>query len=217
MEFVFRHEDELPFRPGQFISVQVGMDEQNNPILRSYSLASSPERRGELVLILRLLHEGPGSRFFAALRQGDTLRFTGPMGFFVNELSHPGDAIYAATGTGIAPLGPMVEETLRRNEPGKVLLFWGLRGEDDIFWEDRLGELSRGGRLVYRRYLSQAGPAYAGPRGRICAPILEQLSSWVKPTFYLCGNGSMIEELKGALVARGIDRKKQIRTEAFFD
>ena len=37
------------------------------------------------------------------------------------------------------------------------------------------------------------------------------------PTFYLVGNGAMITELKRELIARGVNRKLQIRTEAFFD
>jgi len=37
------------------------------------------------------------------------------------------------------------------------------------------------------------------------------------PTFYLVGNGAMIADAKRALMDRGVDRKRQIRTEAFFD
>jgi hypothetical protein len=44
--------------------------------------------------------------------------------------------------------------------------------------------------------------------------VLPQL---VSPTFYLVGNGAMISDVKRELMARGIDRKRQIRTEAFFD
>ena len=47
--------------------------------------------------------------------------------------------------------------------------------------------------------------------------ILEQLPNLAAPTFYLVGNGAMITELKRELVERGVNRRKQIRTEAFFD
>ncbi len=237
-EFVFSHDEDLPFRPGQFISVQVGIDEQGNPILRSYSLASPPERKGEFVLILSMnpaaaapaaaavpasaadLNAGPGSAFFAGLGQGDTIRFTGPMGFFVNDLSHPGDVVYAATGTGIAPILPMVQETLRRPEPGRVLLYWGVRHQADVFWEAEFRALAENDpqrRLTWQRHLSRPDPGYAGPCGRITGPLLAALPTLQKPIFYLCGNGHMIDEVKAALVARGVDRKRQVRTEAFFD
>lgn len=217
-EFVFAHDEpELTFRPGQFISTQVGTDELGNPVLRSYSIASPPERRGELVLILRLVENGVGSQFFDALKPGDSIRFTGPMGFFVNELEHPGEAIYIATGTGIAPFFPMLEETLRRPESGRVHLFWGLRNEQDLFGQDELAALTaRHPRFSMGIYLSQP-QGFARLRGRVNGPVLELLPSLKAPTFYMCGNGQMIEELKSALVARGVNRKRQIRTEAFFD
>lgn len=217
-EFVFAHDEpELTFRPGQFISTQVGLDAEGNPVLRSYSLASPPERRGELVLILRLVENGIGSQYFDALRPGDSLRFTGPMGFFVNELEHPGEAVYVATGTGVAPFFPMIDETLRRPETGRVLLFWGLRSEQDLFGHDELSTLAaRHPRFSAAIYLSQP-QGFARLRGRVTGPVLELLPSLKAPTFYLCGNGQMIEELKAGLVDRGVNRKRQIRTEAFFD
>lgn len=225
-EFVFALESppgslpgsaELRFRPGQFISVTVGKDGDNNPILRSYSIASPPERRGELCLVLRLVQGGIGSQFFDGLRAGDRITFTGPMGFFVNELSHSGDIVYVATGTGIAPILPMIEEVLRRSEPGRVTLFWGLRREADLFYQDELAALAtRHPRFASHVYLSQPQGFYR-LRGRVTGPVLELLPSLREPTFYLCGNGQMIEEMKAALIDRGVSRKRQIRSEAFFD
>jgi ferredoxin-NADP reductase len=208
---------ELRFRPGQFISVTIGTDADNNPILRSYSVASPPERRGELVLVLRRVEGGVGSAYFDALRPGDTIRFTGPMGFFVNELSHSGDVVYVATGTGIAPFLPMIDEVLRRPEAGKVQLFWGLRSEQDVFYQDELTALAtRHPRFSYQVYLSRPH-GFSRLRGRVTGPVLEILPSLRDPTFYLCGNGQMIDEVKEGLIARGVSRKRQIRTEAFFD
>jgi ferredoxin-NADP reductase len=46
---------------------------------------------------------------------------------------------------------------------------------------------------------------------------LQEAPSLASPTYYLVGNGAMIAEIKTALVAAGVDRRKQIRTEAFFD
>jgi ferredoxin-NADP reductase len=142
------------------------------------------------------------------------------MGFFVNELAHPGDVVYVATGTGIAPILPMLDETLRRpTETGRVYLYWGLRNERDQFFQEELGALcARHPRFSSHIYFSQPqGMAFARLIGRINGPVLELLPALRSPTFYLCGNGKMIEEVKEALVGRGVNRKRQIRTEAFFD
>lgn len=223
VEFVLRTAEELTFRPGQFISVNVGQDERGDAILRSYSIASPPWRRGELALVLRMIEGGAGSAFFGRLREGQPVRFTGPMGYFVNELAHPGDVVYVATGTGIAPLYPMALEALSRPETGRVLLHWGVRHEEDRFWLRELSALRDGpGRKAeVQIHLSQprtAGPAsWSGLRGRVVGPVLDELPRLRAPTFYLCGNGAMIAEVKASLQARGVDRKRQIRTEAFFD
>jgi ferredoxin-NADP reductase len=189
--------------------------------LRSYSIASPPQRRGELSLVVRLVPGGVASERFRRLEPGQGLQFTGPMGFFVNELAHSGDIVYVATGTGIAPIVPMVQEALERpaasDGDGKLHLYWGLRSEEDLFYRDELTALTaRHPRLTCQIYLSQPQGFYR-PRGRVSGPVLELLPSLRSPTFYLCGNGQMIEELKSGLVGRGVQRKRQIRTEAFFD
>lgn len=219
VEFVLGHDEpELSFRPGQFLSIRVGTDADDNPILRSYSIASPPERRGELLLVLRMIDGGIGSTFFEALKPGDPIGFTGPMGFFVNELEHRGDAVYVATGTGIAPMLPMIEETLARPETGRVHLFWGLRNQDDLFWQEELQQLAdRNPRFASQIYLSQPRSGWTRNPGYVTGPLIELLPSLRAPTFYLCGNGHMITDVKAALTSRGVERKRQIRTEAFFE
>src|SRR5439155_4356964 len=90
---------ELTWRPGQFVSVTCGHQPDGLPILRSYTIASSP---GEphLLLVLKLVAGGEASEWFRRLSVGDEVRFTGPMGFFVLDLAHAGDVVIGATGTG---------------------------------------------------------------------------------------------------------------------
>lgn len=206
----------LNFRPGQFISVRVGLDEWQNAMLRSYSIASWPGEN-TLRLILRLVPDGPGTRFFSVLRPFETMQFTGPMGFFVNELGHPGDVVYVATGTGIAAIAPMLAQTLAEHQTGQVHLLWGLRHEQDLFYQAEIEALAaQHPHFCAQVFLSQ--PRGGWPRiGRVVAPLVELVPKLIQPTFYLCGNGQMIEECKAALKTCGIDRKRQIRTEAFFD
>src|SRR5262249_14513939 len=131
---------QLTWRPGQFVSLTCGHGPDGQPVLRSYSLASLPGA-GTMRLVLKLVPGGAASEWFRALAPGSPVRFTGPMGFFVLELSHPGDLVFVATGTGIAPIVPMIDQALARDEPGRVFLFWGLRQESDLFWQEELAAL----------------------------------------------------------------------------
>ena len=219
VEYVLRPVDEeqpIKFRPGQFVSVRVGEDGDGNHVLRSYSIASSPGTN-ELSLILKLIAGGPGSEFFKTLQIGQRVQFTGPMGFFVLDLQHAGDVVFGITGVGITPILPMLEELARREEKGRIVLFWGNRHAQDLFWLDELADLQRRcPRLRVEIFLTGDAPSWTGRRGRITQAVLDELPSFDKPVFYLVGNGAMIRELKAALVERGVDRKRQIRNEAFF-
>jgi ferredoxin-NADP reductase len=148
---------------------------------------------------------------------GTDVPMTGPHGFFVLSAQHPGDVVFGATGTGVAPVLPMLRELEGRNEPGRRLLYWGLRQESDLFVVPEVEAMCQATATELFVHLSRPGEAWTGLRGRITTPILDALPGLAKPTFYLVGNGHMISELKSKLVAAGVDRKKQIRTEAFFD
>src|SRR5262245_27180385 len=78
--FVFQVEspEGLTFRPGQFLSLNVGQDEKGHQVRRSYSLASPPGRIPEFSFLIKLNGGGPGSRFFKDVREGALIDMTGP-------------------------------------------------------------------------------------------------------------------------------------------
>jgi ferredoxin-NADP reductase len=206
----------LAWRAGQFLSIRCGAADAADPARRSYSIASSPLEKDRFDLLVKLLPQGVGSELFASLRPGDPIHFTGPMGFFVNDLQHAGDAVYCATGTGIAAALPMIEETLARpNETGRVLFYWGMRSEEELYWIERLTRLEHP-RFSHQICLSRPSPAWSGARGRINGHVIAALPQLVKPVFYLVGNGDMVRDLKAALLAEKVDRKRQIRQEIFY-
>jgi ferredoxin-NADP reductase len=218
--FALQSPSSLSFRAGQFVTLSVGKDAAGRDLRRSYSLASTSPGTS-LRLLLRLVPGGLGSHFFEQLTVGDQVAMTGPHGFFVLDEQHAGDIVIAATGTGIAPVLPMMAElaAVAATPPPRILVHWGLRQQSDLFIVDEIAAAcaAAGAQLSIHLSRPQPEPAWAGAQGRIIAPVLAALPGLRHPTFYLVGNGAMIEELKRELVARGINRKKQIRTEAFFD
>jgi CDP-4-dehydro-6-deoxyglucose reductase len=207
----------LVFNAGQFVSLAVGRDQNGRDIRRSFSIASRSDQGQSLRFIVKIVPGGPASEYFMRLSLGATVEMTGPHGFFQLVEQHPGDVVFAATGTGLAAVLPMLAELAERPEPGRLMLYWGLRAEEDLFRADEAAAACAAAGAEFHTYLSRPSDAWRGLRGRITAPILDRYPSLHAPTFYLVGNGAMIEELKKALVARGVDRKRHIRTEAFFD
>jgi CDP-4-dehydro-6-deoxyglucose reductase, E3 len=207
----------LGFRAGQFVTLAVGKDAAGRDVRRSYSIASRSDQPHQLRFIIRIMTGGIGSDFFAALPIGAAIEMTGPHGFFVLDDAHAGDVVFAATGTGLAALLPMLAELAARPEGGRRTVYWGLRRESDLFVPEEVEQACAAAGATLLTYLSQPSAAWPGRRGRITSAILDAFPTFRAPTFYLVGNGAMIQELKRGLIERGVERKKQIRTEAFFE
>lgn len=207
----------LPFHGGQFVTLAVGRDAEGRPVRRSYSIASPSDEGSRLRFLVKLNTGGPAADFFAQLPIGAAVDMTGPHGFFVLDADHAGDVVFAATGTGLAPILPMMAELAKRPAGGRRLLFWGVRREEDLFVVDEVQAICKHAGCELKLFLSQPSAAWTGLRGRITEPVLAALPDLQRPTFYLCGNGAMIKDLKTALIGAGVERKRQIRTEAFFD
>jgi CDP-4-dehydro-6-deoxyglucose reductase, E3 len=223
LSFAMRSPERLVFRAGQFVSLAAvpGEPTAAADVLprRSYSIASQSDAGDVLRFIIRVIPEGKASAYLMSLPLGAQIAMTGPHGFFVLDPVHHGDIVFAATGTGIAAVMPMLGELAARPaaERKRTIVYWGLRQQADIFARDEIEALAARAGATLATHLTAPGPAWSGGRGRITPAVLDRLPELVAPTFYLVGNGAMITELKRELVSRGVNRKTHIRTEAFFD
>jgi len=221
LAFTMRSPERLVFRAGQFVSIAVPSAAPAGEAVprRSYSIASQSDAGDVLRFIIRVIPEGKASDYLMELPLGTQVNMTGPHGFFVLDGAHTGDIVFAATGTGVAAVMPMLGELARRPpaERGRATVFWGLRQEADIFARQEIERLAAGANAELSIHLTAPGPDWTGGRGRITPALLDRLPRFQAPTFYLVGNGAMITELKRELISRGVNRKTQIRTEAFFD
>lgn len=218
LRFALGEPPRLAFRAGQFVTIIIGHDAAGETIKRSYSIASPSSEGESLRFIVRLIQGGPAAAFLGDLAPGAAVAMTGPHGFFVLDDRHPGHVVFAVTGTGIAPVIPMLYELAAQASSAarRVDVFWGARHAGDLVPRADVETACRAAGAALRIQLTQPPPGWSEGAGRIVGPVLDALPALASPTFYLCGNGAMIEELKTSLVARGVDRKKQIRTEAFF-
>ena len=229
LSFTMRSPERLVFRGGQFVSLALPSGDgaegaAGSTPRRSYSIASQSDAGEVLRFIIRVIPEGKASDYLMSLPLRTAVNMTGPHGFFVLEPAHAGDIVFAATGTGIAAVMPMLGELARagttpaeRGSGSRIVVFWGLRQQSDIFALDEIRALAAAAGAELAIHLTAPGPDWTGGRGRITPALLDRLPRLTAPTFYLVGNGAMITEVKRELTSRGVNRKTQIRTEAFFD
>ena len=196
---------EIEFRPGQFISFEIRVEGKPHPLTRAYSIASPPSVRDRITLVFNRVDHGPGSRFLFGLKVGDRVQFKGPAGNFRLRDDGARDLLFVATGTGIAPLRSMLFAQLSRETTPTVTLFWGLRSQRDMYYQQELEQLAtRHPNFHYVTALSRPEPGWSGETGRVTSLVSDRVEGVGNLAVYLCGNGGMIEDVTNWLRTKGL-------------
>ena len=194
----------IDFMPGQFVSFEVPRRNSSLPATRPYSIASSPNQRVAIQLVLNRVSGGPGSEYLFGLQQGDCTSFKGPAGTFVLRDS-PRDLLFVATGTGIAPIRSMLQVLAEASSSRTITLFWGLRSERDLYYQDELNSLrERLPRFSFVTTLSQPSTLWRGATGYVTPLVDAHVTDVANLEVFLCGNGSMIRDVRDMLRGKGL-------------
>lgn len=183
------------FRSGQFVVVKVGEN-----LYRSYSVASTPQTLPHWEIVIDTSPDGPGSRYFGSLKEGEVVQTTTPRGIFTLEDDGAECMVLGATGCGIASIKPMTEELLNKSGQ-EIYLLWGLRFEEDLFFIDLLESWKeKYPNFHYEVVLSKPGGGWSGKKGHITEHLEEYLKGQYpkKISVYLCGSGEMIKDVQDA-------------------
>ena len=98
----------------------------------------------------------------------------------------------------------------------KYRLFFGIRTESDIYYKNQLDQIaSELPDFKYWYVLSRASDSWTGKRGYVQNHLSELNYKEIPTTFYLCGNGAMIKDVKHQLIEIDQKKKKNIWAEAF--
>jgi CDP-4-dehydro-6-deoxyglucose reductase, E3 len=205
----------ISFKPGQFISFEVPKKGFPVPVVRPYSIASPSSQGNRLTLLFNLVADGPGSTYLYSLRVGDQITFKGPAGSFWLKDDATRDLLFVATGTGIAPIRSMIAAQLERGTAQAVTLFWGLRNQRDLYYQEEFDALSQQfPKFSFVTTLSRPEKGWTGATGRVTALVQDRVISVCNLAVYLCGNGGMIQEVTALVQARGLC---PIHKEKYYD
>lgn len=205
----------LPFLAGQYVSIKVSPE----GLRRSYSMCSSPAIDHGFHLLLDLSPAGVGSKYMESLKFGDQIEMIAPMGVFVvDHQKVPVDApmVFIATGAGITPLYSMIlDELQNRQSTRPMVLYWGMRYVQELFWLDELRQLAvTFPNFQFHPVISKAIEQWPLCRGRVTDCLLVHEIP-VNGSYFLCGSQQMIADVGALLVQRGVT-KEQIFYEKFF-
>ena len=205
IDFQLIEPSEITFKAGQFVSFEVPDVRTGRTVTRPYSIASPPSSSQRISLLLNLVPGGPGSTYLFGLREGDETTFAGPAGNFYLRDDPGRDVLFVATGTGIAPFRSMLLTNAERSLPSRATVFWGLRNQRDLYYQEELARMSRdvpgASHLIT---LSRPAPGWTGPSGRVTTLVEREIHDVKRLAVYLCGNSGMITEVTGIIQAKGL-------------
>lgn len=195
------------YKAGQFVSLKETLNEKK--ITRPYSIVSLPDGN-RFELCLNLVHEGVFTPHLFALKPGDSIEISAPLGFFT--LRDPTkEAVFVATGTGIAPFRAMAAEYLSHPRANQLTLLFGVRREDTIYYREDFEALAREyPNFRFWRTLSRADAAWTGRTGHVQTHLLEVIGDRRDLDIYICGLKAMVDDVRAILKALGFDRKQII-------
>lgn len=225
LEFAVQSPGRFEFQPGQFITALVGTEEGKQES-RAYSIACAP-RANEFDLCVNRVGDGVFSNRLCDLEPGQPMEFHGPHGFFLLR-NPPRDAIFAAAGTGIAPVRGFVQQLFPEGEeaPSGGREFWlvyGGRDETELYYDGDFERVAaRHGNFHYLKTLSQPSPAWMGARGEVQDLVLRVAEEYAAKSrlmqengefnvnAYVCGLHGMVSATRQALMSLGWQRKQII-------
>lgn len=194
----------IDFAPGQFARVDVAPGQW-----RDYSIARLDGR--ELTLLIDTAFGGVGGEFVAALRVGDAVSLRAPLGEF-RLMESPRPKVFIATGTGLAPLLPMLQQLADQRHGLPVRLFFGCATRDRNFLPVYLPAL-RSLKLHAQLCLTREAPCQPEEFcGRVTRAVAEAGLDWPGSDVYAAGNPQMVADIQ-ALASR--HQARHLYTEGY--
>lgn len=211
---------EFKFKAGQFTMLHVPVineqGELQKPALRAYSIATTEHNTKGFRLIFKFVENGIASKFVWALKGEETLQMTGPFGKVFFQEPPTDQIVFLNTGSGISQHFCFLESKMKQYPHQKYVMYIGLRYESDVYYQKELEELKKNfTNFEYHYVLSRPSETWTGKKGYIQNFLPETNYKNIPTTFYLCGNGAMIKDVKHqVLEIDGFD-KSRLWAEAF--
>ncbi|MDR2213841.1 MAG: 2Fe-2S iron-sulfur cluster binding domain-containing protein [Pseudomonadales bacterium] len=190
--------DGFACRPGQYLNLAV------DEVLRSYSVASVPERDGYIELHIRRV---PGGRLSNWLHDqcepGAACTIRGPLGecFYLAEDDSDFPILLAGTSTGLAPLEGILRDALHQGHRGPITLIHGALRREGLYHGDKLRELA----ALHPNFTYLPAVRDEGESGDVALLLQQRFAqNPAKNTrVFLCGAPELVNSLRRQVFLQG--------------
>ena len=211
MTFTFRPDNPghwFRYLPGQFVTLEIPATPE--PVMRTYTLSSSPSRPYTVAVTVKAQAGSIGTRWmFDNLRPGMRLKAIGPLGDF-SYARHPGRKyLFISAGSGITPMMSMTRDMSDRTPDSDITFIHCARSPDDIIFRWELEARAREMANFTLGFIIEQigrGQLWAGLRGRIDKVKIALLAhDFLERTVFCCGPEPFMATVRDTLSGAGFD------------
>lgn len=202
---VFRVLLELPeaieFVAGQYLQVVMGERDK-----RPFSIASCPSKTRELELHIGATPDNPyAMEVIEAIRANGELTIEAPLGDAGYREDSERSLILIAGGTGFSYTWSILQAHLRSGSKRPVTLYWGGRKAADLYYDEKLKQLSDDhANFHYRPVVEEATAGWHGTIGLVPHAVLAEQSDLSDADVYVAGRFEMVRVIRDDFHARGL-------------
>jgi ferredoxin-NADP reductase/MOSC domain-containing protein YiiM/ferredoxin len=190
---------------GQFVVLRLTPDPRAAPLLRSYSLAGSPDTGTYRIGVKREPHGAASAYLHDRVHIGDRLDVSAPRDNFILQ---PGaePLVLLSAGIGVTPMLSILHALAASRSSRSVRWIYGARdGAHHPFAEEARRLLAALPNVTAEILYSRPRPGLdQGARGRVTMGLLESRGVPREAQFYLCGPATFLRDLTSGLLAFGV-------------
>ena len=206
-------------RAGQHYDIRLTA-EDGYQAQRSYSIASEPEREGEVDITVERIGDGEVSTYLHdVLLPGDRIEARGPVGgYFVWETVMTEPLLLIAGGSGVVPLMSMIRHRAAAGAKNPATLLYSSRNFEDVIYYNELEKLraANSGLQIFHTLTRSQPAGWNGYARRIDQDMLKEVAQPLGKSVqvFICGPTLLVEAAANTLVKIGVP-SNQIKTERF--
>jgi len=190
-------EETFSFAPGQYVTFY--LSRAGKQITRSYSFFSTAGTVGSFDLLIKQVPDGYGSTFLCGLAPASAPKLKGlaPLGRFLLRAPEGRNVVLVATGTGLAPFLPMLDDLRTRFSQTPTSLVFGERFREDLFCFEELRRLEQAWPAFHFLPILSHPPDDADwheRAGHVQDMLRERFPDLSNSDVYLCGVPAMVNE-----------------------
>lgn len=205
--------NKFDYKPGQYMVMELDVDDPENGNTRPLSIASSPSE--DFLLFSTKISQTPFKQKYNSLKIGDNVKLKGPMGIFVLK-EDAKEIVFLGGGIGITPFRDIIKYACDKKLPMKLILIYSNRTPDDIVYRGEWPIFEKQNpnlRVVHT--ITDSITGWTGRTGRINEAMIREFCNDVdNAMFYICGPPGMVTGLSELLKTMNVPQQN-VKIEKF--